>query len=396
MTELPGEATATLVMVKVADVVPTGMVTVAGTVATLTLLLVTATLKLAGALPLIVSVPTALDVELPLMTVGGAMAIAVTTGALTSSVADLMALPAALPAAALMVTVPLVGTGTVVTGNVPVAAPAVMTSVAGTVATAVSVLVRFSVRPPVGALPARVTVAVGIAPPVTEEALRASDEIIGCTVRTALAVWLPTNALIVTGVVVATTKPRTLNVALTAPAGTVTVVIAEPARRRRIGSRRRRIVGRDRDRQAARRGGAVQRDRRGRIGDAAAAHNGDGRDSQTGNRRRRDRQRGRAGDARKRRRDGRVGDCGNRQGGNRERRRGCAGRDGDAGPDRNRRVIARKGDRLGRRRRLVQRDGADRRRSGTAAQLRNADGNGSEQWRDKHLCRARKRRLRSP
>ncbi len=64
----------------------------------------------------------------------------------------------------------------VCTVNVPLVAPCGMIKVDGTVATAVSLLERFTVSPPPGAGLKSVTVPVEVCPPVTVEGLSARED----------------------------------------------------------------------------------------------------------------------------------------------------------------------------------------------------------------------------
>ncbi len=114
--------------------------------------------------------------------------------------------------------------GSVVTENAPELDPAGMTMLAGTVAFAVLELFRVTVAPPVGAGPSSVAVAVGLCPcgtlvlsSVTENAWR-----VRATVCVAVFEVPPDAAVIVTFVFAPTVSVVTVNVAETAPAGTVT------------------------------------------------------------------------------------------------------------------------------------------------------------------------------
>ena len=122
-----------------------------------------------------------------------------------------------------MLTVAFAATGVVVTVNVALVAPAATVTFAGTCAAAVLLLVSATAAPPAGAAPLKVTVPVEEIPPVTLDGLKLRPEGIGAlTVRFADFVVplsspeMLTVALAVTGVVV------TVNVALVAPAATVT------------------------------------------------------------------------------------------------------------------------------------------------------------------------------
>jgi hypothetical protein len=86
------------------------------------------------------------------------------------------------PYAAVIVEPLLEVTAIPVTLNVPLVDPAAIVNVAGTVATAVALLVRAIDIPPAGAGPLSVTVAVDDAPPSIVVGLRLTDERSGTTV----------------------------------------------------------------------------------------------------------------------------------------------------------------------------------------------------------------------
>jgi len=153
------------VTVKLAEVVPAGMVTDPGTVAAVLLLDVKATAKPpVGALLLIVTV--AVD-GVPPATVVGLRVTALTTGGLTVMVAVLFVVPVA----AVIVGVVTVPTARVVTVKVALVWPAATTTDVGTVAAVVAFELRVTVVPPVGAGPLIVTVPVEGDPPVTGDGL---------------------------------------------------------------------------------------------------------------------------------------------------------------------------------------------------------------------------------
>ena len=113
-------------------------------------------------------------------------------------------------------------TGTVVIVNVAVVCPAAIVTVAGIV-TAVLVVDNATAAPPIGAAPLRVTVPVDEAPPTTVAGFRPMDKrTAGVTVRLALrAPEYDAESAIVE--LDDTPDVETVNVALVAPAATVTV-----------------------------------------------------------------------------------------------------------------------------------------------------------------------------
>jgi hypothetical protein len=129
------------------------------------------------------------------------------------------------PSEAEMATVVLVVTGTVVTVNVAVVAPAATVTLAGTVATAVLFDASVTTAPPAGAAAASVTVPVEFAlPPTRLVGLSVSPEgVSGVTVRVAVRVVPPALAVTETAVLAATAEVVTVNVAVVAPAATVTL-----------------------------------------------------------------------------------------------------------------------------------------------------------------------------
>lgn len=110
------------------------------------------------------------------------------------------------PPVALIVALLAVVTVLVVTVNVVLVAPAGTVTLAGTVATAVLLLVRETGVPAEGAAAERVTVAVDVLPPVTVPGLRLSAETeaagppAGCTVRVVETVTPAPTAEMVTAV----------------------------------------------------------------------------------------------------------------------------------------------------------------------------------------------------
>ena len=118
-------------------------------------------------------------------------------------------------------------TGLVDTVNVAVVRPAATVTLAGTVATAVLLLDNATTAPPAGAAEVSVTVACDGFPPTRLAGLRATDEIAaagGFTVSKALPVTPPYEPKMYTPVEVATVFVAMENVALLAPAATVTSV----------------------------------------------------------------------------------------------------------------------------------------------------------------------------
>jgi hypothetical protein len=123
-----------------------------------------------------------------------------------------------------IVTCVAAATALVLTVNVALVAPAATVTLAGTVTTEVLLLESVITLPPVGANMFRMTVPVDVVPPVTEFGFKLTDdnETGGFTVSVALCVPLYVPE-IVTEVVVPTATVVTVNVALVAPAATVTL-----------------------------------------------------------------------------------------------------------------------------------------------------------------------------
>ncbi len=126
-----------------------------------------------------------------------------------------------------MVTGVDVVTALVLTVNVALLAPAATVTLAGTVAVDVLLLERVTVAPPAGAGPLSVTVPVEGDPPVTLVGFSVSKESVGgacgSTVSEAVLVTPAYDAEMVTGVDAVTALVLTVNVALLAPAATVTL-----------------------------------------------------------------------------------------------------------------------------------------------------------------------------
>jgi hypothetical protein len=174
MLTLVDTVTVPAVAVNVVLVLPEGTVTLAGTVATEVLPLVSVTtVPPVGAAPLNVTVPVE---DVPEVTdVGLNVTDDTETGGATVSTA-LWLLP---EAAAVMVTAVDVATVRVVTVKVVLVLPAGTVTLAGTVAAAVLPLVSVTTVPPVGAAPLNVTVPVEVAPEVTDVGLNVTDDTVG-------------------------------------------------------------------------------------------------------------------------------------------------------------------------------------------------------------------------
>jgi len=116
-------------------------------------------------------------------------------------------------------------TASVVTPNATLEDPAGMDTLAGTVATAVLLLSRAIVAPPLGASPFNVKVPVEGDPPLTLDGFSVSElsEAGGITAREAMRVTPESDADSVTEVEVVTARVDTVKVALIAPAGMVTL-----------------------------------------------------------------------------------------------------------------------------------------------------------------------------
>ena len=123
-----------------------------------------------------------------------------------------------------MVTDVEAATTLVVTVNVALVAPAGTVTLPGTVA-AELLLDSVTCAPPAGAAPSSVTVPVELLPPVTVVGFTASEvrRTLGITVRVAVRVTPPYDAEMVADVDEVTTLVLIVNVALVAPAATVTL-----------------------------------------------------------------------------------------------------------------------------------------------------------------------------
>jgi len=122
-----------------------------------------------------------------------------------------------------MVAVVFAETGVEVMVNLPVLVPAGTTTLAGTCAD-VELLAMATVEPPAGEGPVRNTVPDVDLPLTTELGFRMTLESVGAfTVKVAVNVPVPAEAVIVTSVFAATADVVMLKVALRPPAATVTV-----------------------------------------------------------------------------------------------------------------------------------------------------------------------------
>src|SRR6267378_4150887 len=129
-----------------------------------------------------------------------------------------------------MVTAVDAATALVLTVNVALVAPATTVTLEGTVAAAVLLLESATCTPPAGAAPLNVTVPVeNCAPPTTLVGFSVSEERVGAgggagaTVIEAVRVTPPKATEMVTAVDAVTALVLTVNVALVAPAATVTL-----------------------------------------------------------------------------------------------------------------------------------------------------------------------------
>src|SRR5919198_1908199 len=173
--------TAEVLTVNVAVVLPETTVTLAGTVAALSLLDNMTVAPLVGAAAESVTVPVGL---FPAATDVGARLSADSVGlALKVKIAELLPLTSE----AVMLADVEADTGEVLTVNVAVVFPAATVTLAGTVATALS-LESVTTVPPVGAAAASVTVPVEVLPPTTAVGLSASADTAGTGVKVRVAV----------------------------------------------------------------------------------------------------------------------------------------------------------------------------------------------------------------
>jgi hypothetical protein len=206
---------AVVVTGKVTLTAPAGTTTFAGTVAAALSSDKVTTAPPAGAGPLSVTVPVE---EVPPFTSSGFSNTLVSTGGLIVRAAVWVALPRV----AEIVTAVVAPTPTVVTLNVAVVAPAATVTLAGTVAAAL-LPDKLTTVPPAGAELLRVTVPVEELPPVRLAGLRARFDSTG-GLMVSVAVCTPLKSpVIVTVVTALTAMVVTLNVAVVAPAATVTL-----------------------------------------------------------------------------------------------------------------------------------------------------------------------------
>jgi hypothetical protein len=208
-----------VVMVNVAVEEPAGTVTDAETLATAVVPLVNVTTTASVATPVRVTVPV-LFVP-PLTLVGFNVRADTTRTGLTVMVAVLDT-PERL---AVVVKEDTAVTVLVVMVKVAVVAPAATVTLAGTVPIVVDEEVNVTTAPPAGAAPVRVTVPVTATPPVAAETLVVRLEMeapSGVTVTVAVPVD-PLAEAVMVAFVLGTTEPAvTVNVAVRAPAATVT------------------------------------------------------------------------------------------------------------------------------------------------------------------------------
>jgi hypothetical protein len=208
--------TENVVTENVADVAPAATVTFTGADATkVSLLASVTTAPPAGAAALNVTVP---DDPVPPVTLAGFTETEEITGGFT--VSEVFWLPLYVPVNVTRVAVP---TAEVVTGNVAEVAPAATVTLGGRVAIEVLPLASVTTPPPVGAAALSVTVPVDPVPPVTLAGFTETEEITGgFTVSEVF--WLPLYVPVsVTSVAVPTENVVTGNVAVVAPAATVTL-----------------------------------------------------------------------------------------------------------------------------------------------------------------------------
>jgi hypothetical protein len=205
-----------VVTVATAVVAPEGTVTVAGTVATLTFELDSATTTPAAA-----AGPVRVMVAVELVPPGTLLGLTVTdarAAVLTVSVANLLTVPWV----ASMVIDVSAATGWVCTVTVALLAPPGMVTLAGRLATAGLLLVSVTTAPAGGAAPFRVTLATELLPPYNIFGLSVSvARAAGLTVSVALFVVLPSVAEITTAVVALTPCVLMVTVPDDEPAATV-------------------------------------------------------------------------------------------------------------------------------------------------------------------------------
>jgi len=123
-----------------------------------------------------------------------------------------------------MSTLVVAATDSEVTLNVALELPAVTATLAGTVATAVSALIRLIVTPPVGAAPVRFTVPIEPVPPVTAAGFKTRDVSVGGRTVSVpeMSKLDPVLADTIAEVAVATVVVMAVKVCMVLPAGMVT------------------------------------------------------------------------------------------------------------------------------------------------------------------------------
>ena len=123
----------------------------------------------------------------------------------------------------MIVAVEVVVTAVVETANVPEVAPAGTVIMEGTVASVVSLELKVTAKPPVGAGSPSVTVPVELFPPMTALGLSETPVIAGgLTVRFAVVLFVPKVAVMTAVVTLVTVVVLAVKVAVVAPAATAT------------------------------------------------------------------------------------------------------------------------------------------------------------------------------
>jgi hypothetical protein len=214
IVEVVETATAVLVTVKVADVAPDAMVTVAGTVAAALSLDRVTTAPPAGAAPSKVTVPVEDD---PPVTLAGLSDMLDRAAGLIVRVAVCES-----PKSPVIVTETTAPTALVFTAKLAVVAPAATVTLAATVASALS-LDRVTTAPSAGAALLRVTVPVEEDPPVTLAGATETLESTGGLIAKAVVCGPLKLAVMVAEVVVPTAVVLTVKFAVASPAATITL-----------------------------------------------------------------------------------------------------------------------------------------------------------------------------